>query len=386
MVPPDTASIPPDGAAVAGAVDTALVLVNLGTPDAPTPEALRRYLGEFLSDPRVVEIPRAVWWPILHGVVLRTRPAQSARKYASVWMPDGSPLAVWTARQAVAVGAALRGRGHAVTVRHAMRYGQPALPRVLDELCASGITRIAVLPLYPQYAGATTASVADSVAQWAQRRRRVPSLRLLADYHDDDGYIEALASTLERHWRQHGRGDKLLLSFHGIPERSVRLGDPYRDQCLASARLLARRLGLALDGDVLVTFQSRFGKAKWLEPYTEPTLRALAQGGLKRVDAMCPGFATDCLETLEEIADEAREAFIEAGGERFAYVPCLNTEPEWIAALTAIAERELAGWPTASEAPARHAAASADASDGTGQAGDAAGATAARTAAVAPRR
>ncbi len=324
---------------------TAVLLVNLGTPDAPTAHALRRYLAEFLSDPRVVEIPRLAWWPILHGVILRTRPARSAEKYASVWLPEGSPLAVWTERQTAALADRLRDGGHDLIVRHAMRYGSPALPQVLGALRAAGVTRILVLPLYPQFAAATTASVNDRVMQWALRSRRMPEFRFVGEYHDDPGYVEALAEQLRAHWRAHGRGERLVLSFHGVPQRSLTLGDPYHCQCQKSARLLATALGLARE-EMLVTFQSRFGKAKWLEPYTEPTLRALAADGVKRVDVMCPGFVADCLETLEEIAQEARDAFLEAGGEQFHYVPCLNDSARWIEALAAIAERHLQGWGT----------------------------------------
>jgi ferrochelatase len=337
------------------AARTAVLLVNLGTPEAPTAPALRRYLAEFLSDPRVVEIPRLVWWPILHGIILRTRPARSAAKYATVWTPEGSPLAVWTARQAAAVARQLGESGHGLLVRHAMRYGQPSVPSVLDVLRAEGATRVLVLPLYPQFAAATTASVGDAVMQWALRARRVPELRFVSEYHDDPGYIAALAERLQAHWQDHGRGDKLVLSFHGVPQRSLTLGDPYHCQCHKTARLLGEQLGLGA-GELLVTFQSRFGKAKWLEPYTEPTLRALAAQGVKAVDVMCPGFVADCLETLEEIAQEARDAFIEAGGERFAYVPCLNDTPGWISALTALVLRHLQGWPTQPEVAATLAA------------------------------
>ena len=328
---------------------TAVLLVNLGTPDAATAPALRRYLAEFLSDPRVVEIPRLVWWPILHGIILRTRPARSAAKYAAVWMPEGSPLAVWTQRQTAALKTALDAAGHEVLVRHAMRYGNPSLPDVLEALRAEGATRVLVLPLYPQFAAATTASVNDKVMQWAMQARRMPELRFVSEYHDDAGYIAALAQRLQAHWREQGRADKLVLSFHGVPERSLRLGDPYQCHCHKTARLLAEHLQLPRE-EVLVTFQSRFGKAKWLEPYTEPTLRALAEQGLKSVDVMCPGFVADCLETLEEIAQEARDAFLESGGTRFGYVPCLNDQPAWIAALSAIAQQHLQGWPTSLQA------------------------------------
>jgi ferrochelatase len=331
----------------------AVVLVNLGTPDAPTAPALRRYLAEFLSDPRVVEIPRLAWWPILHGIILRTRPAKSAAKYATVWTPEGSPLAVWTRRQAEALQEALRTRGHGVLVRHAMRYGSPALPQVLDELRAEGATRMLVLPMYPQYAAATTASVGDKVMQWAQRTRRVPELRFVGEYHDDPAYIDALAARVQAHWAVNGQAERLLLSFHGVPLRSLQLGDPYHCQCHKTARLLGERLGLDMSR-LVVTFQSRFGKARWLEPYTEPTLRELAAKGVRKIDVMCPGFTADCLETLEEIAQEAREAFLAAGGEDFRYIDCLNARPDWIEALAGIAEQHLQGWPTR-EMPDRRA-------------------------------
>lgn len=327
---------------------TAVLLVNLGTPDEPTPAALRRYLAEFLGDPRVVEIPRAAWLPILHGIILRTRPAKSAAKYASIWTPEGSPLAVWTKRQATLLEGHLGGRlgepQPPVLVRHAMRYGQPSIPSVLDALKAEGATRILVLPLYPQYAGSTTATANDAINRWLARQRWQPELRFVNRYPDDDGYIGALAARVRAHWADHGRGDKLVLSFHGVPERTLRLGDPYHCECQLTARLLGERLGLARDA-LQVTFQSRFGKAKWLEPYTEPTLIALAKQGLRRVDVMCPGFTSDCLETLEEINQEVREAFLGAGGREFHYVPCLNDQPEWIAALAALAARHLQGWP-----------------------------------------
>lgn len=325
---------------------TAVLLVNLGTPDAPTPPALRRYLREFLSDPRVVEIPRLLWWPLLHGIVLRTRPAKSAAKYASIWTPEGSPLAVWTAKQTTLLQGYLGERGlrpPQLLVRYAMRYGHPSIADVLDELKAANATRVLVLPLYPQYAAATTASVHDAVMTWQRRQRRQLELRFVNRFHDDDGYIGALAQRVRSHWMREGRGDRLVLSFHGVPERSVALGDPYHAQCQKTARLLAERLGLAKD-DWLITFQSRFGKAKWLGPYTEPTLVELARQGVTRVDVFCPGFTSDCLETLEEIAQEARDAYLGAGGRGFTYIAALNDQHEWIAALAALSMRHLQGW------------------------------------------
>ncbi|KQP22647.1 ferrochelatase [Pseudorhodoferax sp. Leaf267] len=324
---------------------TAVLYCNLGTPDAPTAPAVRRYLAEFLADPRVVEIPRAVWLPILHGIILRVRPAKSAAKYASVWTEQGSALKVWTAQQTALLRDALAASGHRLAVHYAMRYGNPSIAAQLDALAAAGVQRVLVLQAYPQYSGTTTASVLDAVFDWSRRQRRVPALRFVNDYHDDPAYIAALAGSVERHWAQHGRGELLVMSFHGIPARNIALGDPYQVQCLATARLLAQRLGLS-DAQHRVTFQSRFGRAKWLEPYTEPTLRVLAKEGVRRVDVMCPGFPVDCLETLEEISMEAREAFLHEGGEAFSYIPCLNDSPEWIAALAGIAERNLGGWDT----------------------------------------
>jgi ferrochelatase len=324
---------------------TAVLLCNLGTPDAPTPTAVRRYLAEFLSDRRVVEIPRLLWLLILHGVILRTRPAKSARKYASIWTPEGSPLKVWTEKQAKLLRGYLGQRGHTVTVHYAMRYGSPSVASVMDELKAQGATRVLVLPLYPQYSATTTASVGDAVYAWAQRTRNVPELRFVNRYHDDAGYIAALAKRVQDHWMSHGRPDKLLLSFHGVPRRTLALGDPYHCECLKTARLLGERLSLGKD-DMVVTFQSRLGRAEWLQPYTEPTLIALAKQGVKRVDVLCPGFTSDCLETLEEIDQEGRAAFLQAGGAAFNYLPCLNDQHEWIAALAAVAIRHLQGWPT----------------------------------------
>ncbi|WP_313074240.1 ferrochelatase [Melaminivora sp.] len=324
---------------------TAILLCNLGTPDAPTAPALRRYLAQFLGDPRVVEIPRLLWLPILHGIILRTRPRRSAAKYASIWTPEGSPLAVWTQRQAVLLREALGQAGMQVRVLHAMRYGQPAIAAQLRALQDAGVERVLVLPLYPQYSSTTTASLFDDVAAWVRRARRYPELRFANEYHAHPDYIAALAASVRGHWlQQGGPAERLVMSFHGIPERNVRLGDPYADQCRTTARLLAEALGLAQQ-QYLVTFQSRFGRARWLEPYTEPTLVELAQAGVGRVDVMCPGFTGDCLETLEEINQEAREAFLQAGGQEFRYIPCLNDDAAWIDALSRIAQQQLAGWP-----------------------------------------
>ena len=342
------------------AARTGVLLCNLGTPDAPTAAAVRRYLAQFLSDPRVVEIPRIVWLPILHGIILRVRPAKSAQKYASIWTPEGSPLKVWTARQAQALGPALAAAGHDVLVRYAMTYGNPSIASQLDALKADGATRILVVPAYPQYSGTTTASVCDAVYDWAAHTRHIPELRFVQRYHDDGGYIAALAARIRAHWAVHGQPDQLVMSFHGVPERTLQLGDPYHCECHKTARLLAVQLGIAAQR-YKVTFQSRFGKAKWLEPYTEPTLVALAQAGTQRVDVVCPGFTGDCLETLEEINMEAREAFLHAGGKEFNYIPCLNDDPAWIDALAGITVQHLAGWPTQGAADAAALAASRDA-------------------------
>lgn len=323
---------------------TAVLLCNLGTPDEPTPAAVRRYLREFLSDPRVVEIPRLVWMLILHGIVLRFRPAKSAAKYAKIWTPEGSPLAVWTRKQATLLGGYLGERGARVVVRHAMRYGNPSTPSVLDELKAGGVQRILVLPLYPQYSATTTASMVDAINAWSARTRTLPEIRFVNHYHDDPGYIAALAKRITDHWAAHGRPDKLVMSFHGIPRRSLTLGDPYHCECHKTARLLAERLGLAAE-QFVVTFQSRLGRAEWLKPYTQPTVEALAKQGVGRVDVVCPGFPADCLETLEEIGMEVRAAFLTAGGKEFHHIACLNDQHEWIAALSAITLRHLQGWP-----------------------------------------
>jgi ferrochelatase len=321
---------------------TGVLYCNLGTPDAPTAPAVRRYLAEFLSDPRVVEIPRAVWLPILHGAILPFRPAKSAAKYATIWTREGSPLKLWTDKQAKLLQGWLGEHGHRVKVRYAMRYGSPSIASQLDALKAEGASRILVLSAYPQYSGTTTASLIDAVNAWAGRTRNVPELRFVNRYHDDRAYLAALAGRIQRDWDEHGKPDHFVMS---VPQRTLALGDPYHCECHKTGRLLATWLGLE-PAQYSVTFQSRFGKAKWLEPYTEPTLVALARRGVKRVDVACPGFTSDCLETLEEIAQEGRDAFLKAGGEAFHYIPCLNDDPAWIAALGAIAVRNLGGWPT----------------------------------------
>jgi ferrochelatase len=324
---------------------TAVVLVNLGTPDAPTTSAVRRYLREFLSDKRVVEIPRLLWWLILYGIILPIRSGQSAKKYASIWTKDGSPLKVHTEKQATLLRGYLGERGHDVRVAYAMRYGSTSVASVLQELKADGVDRILILPAYPQYSGTTTASIFDAVFSHYAKERNVPELRFIKHYHDHDAYIEALRTAVERHWELHGRPDKLVMSFHGVPKRTLMQGDPYHCECYKTARLLATQLGLA-ETQYMVTFQSRLGKAEWLQPYTAPTVQRLAKEGVRRIDVMCPGFTSDCLETLEEISMEAREDFLHAGGKEFTYIPCLNEAPVWIHGLAEIVEQHMIGWPT----------------------------------------
>lgn len=325
---------------------TAVVLVNLGTPDAPDAPSLRRYLKQFLSDPRVVEIPRLIWWPILNGIILNTRPRKSAAKYASIWMNEGSPLRVYTERQARLLAESFARQGVQVKVEWAMRYGSPSLPDTLSRLKAQGAERILVLPLYPQYAASTSATVVDDAARWLLSTRNQPELRFIKHFHDHPGYIAALAASVREHWQKHGQlgtRDKLLMSFHGLPKRSLELGDPYFCECQKTGRLLAEELGLQ-QGQYRVCFQSRFGKAEWLQPYTAPTLEAWAKEGVERVDVICPGFVADCLETLEEIALEGRHDFLAAGGKDYHYIPALNTSPSWIETLHAVACQGLAGW------------------------------------------
>ena len=320
-----------------------MLYCNLGTPSAPTAPALRKYLAEFLGDSRVVEIPKPIWLLILHGIILRVRPAKSAAKYASIWTEQGSPLKAFTEQQAQSLGTALQERGHHVTVRYAMRYGQPSIPEQLNALKAEGVQRVLIVPAYPQYSGTTTASVFDAVYRWGLKTRLIPEMRFVNRYHDDPRYIAALAQTVRAHWAAHGQAEQLVMSFHGVPERTLQLGDPYHCECMKTGRLLAEALGLAKD-QYKLTFQSRFGKAKWLEPYTEPTLVAMAGQGVKKVDVICPGFTSDCLETLEEIQQEAQEAFLHAGGESFSYIPCLNNNAQWIEALADISLDHMQAW------------------------------------------
>lgn len=322
---------------------TAVVLINLGTPDAPTAAAVRRYLKQFLSDSRVVEIPRAIWWLILNGIILPIRSGKSAKKYATIWSDEGSPLKVHTQKQAILLRGYLGERGNDVRVEYAMRYGSPSVESVLEQLKTQGCDRVLVLPAYPQYSGTTTASIFDAVFAYYRKSRNVPELRLIKHYHDHPTYIDALKKSVLAYWNKHGRPDKLILSFHGVPKRTLLLGDPYHCECHKTARLLATALGLTPEQWQL-TFQSRFGKAEWLQPYTAPTLVQLAQQGVGRVDVLCPGFTSDCLETLEEISMEARHDFLAAGGKQFHYIACLNEDADGISALADVAELHMSGW------------------------------------------
>ncbi|WP_300616461.1 ferrochelatase [Dokdonella sp.] len=323
----------------------AVLLVNLGTPEGPGKRAVRRYLAEFLSDPRIVELPRALWKPILHGVILRIRPARSSALYAKVWTPEGSPLQTGMAALATKLQSALKAqRAGPILVRHAMRYGKPAVGDTLRELAAAGVRRVMVVPLFPQYSGTTTASVFDAVGAELSRWRWVPELRFVADYHAEARYIEALARSVETYWQRHGRGERLVLSYHGIPEKYFRAGDPYFCQCQATARRLRERLDLRED-EMIVAFQSRVGRQSWLKPYTEEVLQSLPADGVKHVQVLCPGFSVDCLETLEEIALTNHARFLRAGGERFDYIPALNAGDDHVAALTDLVLRQGQGWP-----------------------------------------
>jgi ferrochelatase len=326
-------------------IQAGVLLVNLGTPEAPTAQAVRPYLAQFLGDARVIDYPRWLWWLILHGVILRVRPARSAHAYQRIWTPLGSPLRVGseslTARLQDEL-TRLRPTGP-IRVALAMRYGEPSVRHQIEQLQRSGVRQLLVLPLYPQYSATSTGSVIDAVADTLKSLRWPPELRIVNDYHDDAGHIEALANSIERWWATNGRGDKLLLSFHGVPERYVRLGDPYSDQCQATARALRERLQLD-EAQLVVSFQSRVGRERWLQPYTDATVRELAAAGVQRLDVACPGFAVDCLETLEEIAMQNHEFFREAGGSELRYIPALNDTAGQVESLAALILRHTQGW------------------------------------------
>ncbi|MEP7155998.1 MAG: ferrochelatase [Betaproteobacteria bacterium] len=334
---------------------TGVLLVNLGTPDEPTAPAVRRYLKQFLSDTRVVEIPKAIWWLILNGIILNVRPKKTAKKYASIWMKEGSPLRVYTSRQAQMLRGFLgeRGKAGALKVEYAMRYGNPSMESAIDKLKAARCDNILVLPLYPQYAASTTGATMDELGRVLSQIRNVPGIRLVRSFHDHPAYIKAIAKNVMAEWMKIGRPnfatDKLLMTFHGLPKFHLDKGDPYHCHCHKTARLIADELGVKADQYVL-TFQSRFGRAEWLQPYTDKTLEALGKKGTKRIDVICPGFAADCLETLEEIADEGRVTFLQAGGSEFHYIPVANDTQAYVGALTEIVTENLQGWITGEDA------------------------------------
>jgi ferrochelatase len=321
-----------------------VLVTNLGTPDSPTAAALRPYLKEFLSDPRVVEVPRAIWWFVLNLVILNIRPKKSAQAYSTVWTDEGSPLLAITKAQAQALEARCKKKyGEDVVVDYAMRYGNPSISAALERMLANGVRKLVVLPLYPQYCASTTGSTFDAIANDFTQRRWLPELRFVNNYHDRDNYITALANKVRKHWAENGKADKLLFSYHGIPKRYLKNGDPYHCECHKTSRLLAEKLGLAHD-EYMTTFQSRFGREEWLTPYTDETMKSLPSKGVKSIQVMCPGFSADCLETIEEIGEENREYFIEAGGERYEYIPALNSDDEHIDVLFDIVEDNLHGW------------------------------------------
>lgn len=329
----------------ADAPTVGVLLVNLGTPAAPTAAAVRPYLAQFLGDRRVIEYPRLLWLAILYGVILRIRPRRSAHAYSRIWTAQGSPLRVLSEALAGRLATALaQRRADPIRVELAMRYGTPEVFQTMVRMQREGVRRLLVLPLYPQYSATSTGSVLDAVADSIKRLRWVPELRTINDYHDRPGYIAALADSVRAHWAEHGRGETLLLSFHGIPERYVNAGDPYYDQCMVTARLLRQALGLA-DNEAITSFQSRVGRERWLHPYTDETVRELGRQGLKRVDVISPGFAVDCLETLEEIAMQNAEFFREAGGGTLSYIPCLNDSDAHAAMLSELVAQHLQGWP-----------------------------------------
>ncbi|MBB6088456.1 ferrochelatase [Wenzhouxiangella marina] len=322
----------------------AILMVNLGTPDEPTAPALRRYLRQFLSDPRVIEVPKPIWWFILNGIILPFRAPKSARAYASIWTEHGSPLLINNRRLADELQRELHRTLPRVDVMLAMSYGQPSIDQAIDRLRAENIQRLLVLPLYPQYSATTTASVFDAVTRSLGRLRWLPEVRFINDYCNEPDWLDAIAASIRDHQSQHGQADQLLFSFHGIPKRNLQAGDPYYCQCQASARQIAERLQMP-DSQWKLSFQSRLGKAEWLKPYTDETLRTMAKNGVKRVQVICPGFSIDCLETLEEIAEENREEFIEAGGQELEYIPCLNDSPAHVKLLANLCRKHGQGWP-----------------------------------------
>lgn len=323
---------------------TGVLLTNVGTPTAPTATAVRPYLQQFLGDPRVIEFPRWLWWPLLNAIILNTRPRRSAKLYRNIWSKEGSPLLVNLQQQGAALERQLqRQTGVAVPVAVGMRYGEPSLTAAMRQLDQAGVRRLLVLPLYPQYSATTTGTSLDGLFAELQRWRWLPELRTITHYPDHPGYIAALATSVEEYWQEHGQADRLLLSFHGIPRSYSIQGDPYAWECRQTAHLLAERLKLA-DGDYAISFQSRFGPQEWLKPYTDETLAAWGHQGVRSVQVLAPGFSSDCLETIDELGREGRETFLAAGGESFGYIPALNARPDHITALTDLVLTHLQGW------------------------------------------
>jgi ferrochelatase len=326
-----------------------ILITNLGTPDAPKKSELKKYLREFLSDPRVVELPRLLWWMILNIVILNIRPRRSAKAYSTVWTERGSPLMFHTQDQADALRKKLLNKySDNTVVEFAMRYGSPSVDSVIDKMLKKGVTKLLVLPLYPQYCASTTASTFDAVAASLAKKRLIPELRFINHYHDFPNYIQAVADKIRQHWEINGRAEKLIFTYHGIPKRYLLNGDPYHCECYKTSRLLAENLGLNED-EYLVSFQSRFGREEWLQPYTDKSLIGLAKQGVKSVQLVCPGFSSDCLETIEEIGVENRDYFIEAGGERYEYIPALNAESSHIEMMEKLVEQHLYGWSVADD-------------------------------------
>ncbi len=324
-----------------------VLLTNLGTPDAPTKKALRPYLKEFLSDPRVIELPRFRWWLVLNLLILNTRPKKSAELYQKIWTKEGSPLLVITEKQAAKLERELQAQfGEQIIVEIGMGYGNPSIASALAALRERGMEKLLVLPLFPHYSGTTTASMFDAVTNALQKWRAIPEFRMVMNYHDEPGYITALARVTQELWDREGKPEKLVMSFHGIPLRYSQGGDPYFAQCHKTGRMLAEALDLGTD-HYIISFQSLFGKEEWLRPYTDETLRQLAASGTKAVDVICPGFLGDCLETLEEIDGLNRELFLHAGGERFRYIPCLNDRNDLIQCLAQLVVRHTQGWEVA---------------------------------------
>jgi ferrochelatase len=321
-----------------------VIVSNLGTPQAPTKQALKPYLKQFLSDPRVVEVPKLIWWFVLNGIILNIRPKRSAEAYSTVWTKEGSPLLTHTKNQAKGIETKLKAvYGDDVLVDYAMRYGEPSVSTAIDNLLSQGARKILVFPLYPQYCASTSGSTFDAVAEDFTKRRWLPDFRFISRYSDDEGYIKAVADKIRKHWETHERADKLIFSYHGIPKRYLLNGDPYHCECHKTTRLVAQELGLSAD-EYMTTFQSRFGREEWLKPYTDETLKGLPEKGVKSVQVVCPGFSSDCLETIEEIGEENREYFEESGGQRYEYIESLNDDPQHIDVLVDIIKTNLQGW------------------------------------------